>query len=142
MNWGKWIVVAFIFFAAFIATLVTVCLRQDISLVSSAYYQEELAYQQQIERATNALNLAEQPSIRLVQPGVVEVDFQRQQPEQGKLQLFCPSNAAMDRAFDLKPAADSLRQFDVHGLQRGMYRARMQWTAQGKEFYVEQVIHL
>jgi hypothetical protein len=141
MNWGTWIATAFIFFAAFIATLVTVCVRQDISLVSTTYYKEELAYQQQIERTANALNLTEQPAIRVSQ-GIIEVNFPQQQPDQGKLRLFCPSNAAMDRAFDILPSTDSLRRFDIHDLKAGMYRARMQWTAQGKEFYVEQVIHL
>jgi len=141
MNWGKWIIVAFVFFAVFIATLVTVCMRQDISLVSSTYYEEELAYQQQIERTVNALSLAEKPVIRVAQPGVVEVGFQ-QPTDQGKLQLFCPSNVAMDRAFDIGHSADSVRHFNVQGLQRGMYRAKLQWTAQGKEFYIEQIINL
>jgi hypothetical protein len=141
MNWGNWIIAAFVFFAVFIATLVTVCMRQDISLVSSTYYQEELAYQQQIERTANALNLVEKPVIRVAQAGVVEVGFQ-QPTEQGKLQLFCPSNAAMDRAFDIGRSADPLRHFDVQGLQRGMYRAKLQWTAQGREFYIEQIINL
>jgi hypothetical protein len=141
MNWGKWIVVAFVFFAVFIATLVTVCMREDISLVSSSYYQEELAYQEQIERTTNALNLVEKPVIRVAKPGVVEVGFQGA-AEHGKLRLFCPSNAAMDRAFDIGSSGDSLRHFDVQGLQRGMYRAKLEWTAQGKEFYIEQIINL
>ena len=47
MNFGKWIVVAFVFFSLFIGTLVTVCVRQDISLVSTDYYKEELIYQDQ-----------------------------------------------------------------------------------------------
>jgi len=141
MNWGKWIIIAFVFFALFIATLVTVCMRQDVSLVSTSYYQDELAYQQQIERTNNALSLAEKPVIRVAEPGVVEVNFQ-QRADQGKLRLFCPSNAAMDRAFDLGSSAESLRHFDVQGLQRGMYRARLQWSAAGKEFYIEQIINL
>jgi len=141
MDWGKWIVVAFVFFAVFIATLVTVCVRQDVSLVSSTYYQEELAYQQQIERTTNALSLTAKPVIRVAQPGVIEVGIQHP-PDRGKLQLFCPSNAAMDRAFDIGGCTDSLLRFNVQGLQRGMYRAKLQWTVQDKEFYIEQVINL
>ena len=53
MNWGKWIIVSFVLFAAFIGILVVICVRQDISLVSKNYYQEELAYQQQIDRMNN-----------------------------------------------------------------------------------------
>ena len=50
MNWGKSIVLSFVLFAAFIVTLVTVCLRQDISLVSKEYYKEELQYENQLTR--------------------------------------------------------------------------------------------
>ena len=48
MNWGKSIVLSFILFAAFIGTLVTVCIRQDISLVSKDYYEEELQYDKSV----------------------------------------------------------------------------------------------
>jgi hypothetical protein len=42
MSWGKWIVVSFLLFAGFIATLVTICMKEDVGLVSSSYYDEEL----------------------------------------------------------------------------------------------------
>ena len=45
MNWGKSIVLAFVLFAVFIGVLVAVCVREDISLVSRNYYNEELDYQ-------------------------------------------------------------------------------------------------
>jgi hypothetical protein len=46
----------FILFAAFIGTLVTVCLRQDISLVSKDYYKEELQYENQLTRLKKCLS--------------------------------------------------------------------------------------
>ena len=52
-------------FAAFIATLVTVCLRQDISLVTREYYKEELNYQAQINRIAHTTMLSEKPSIQV-----------------------------------------------------------------------------
>jgi len=64
MNIGKWIVVAFVLFAAFIGTLVVVCVRQDVSLVSRDYYRQELAYQNQIQRLNNTAALLEKPVIR------------------------------------------------------------------------------
>ena len=59
MNWGKSIILAFVLFAGFIATLVVVCVREDISLVSKDYYKEELLYQDQIQRLNNASQLKE-----------------------------------------------------------------------------------
>lgn len=40
----KYIVFSFIAFALFIGTLVVVCVRQDIPLVSVNYYEEDLRY--------------------------------------------------------------------------------------------------
>lgn len=140
MTIGKWIIVAFILFGAFIATLVTVCMKQDINLVSKDYYKDELAYQQQIARVENTLNLSEKPVIA-VHDGNLNVTFAKSlEVQTGDIQLFCPSNPAMDRTFSLSGAHDE--KFSVKELRGGLYRARMKWTMQGKEYYQEQVIYL
>lgn len=142
MNWGKWIVVSFVLFAGFIATLVTVCMRQDISLVSKDYYKDELAYQQQITRVNNASQLDEKPVIQKT-GDVLEVDFSGfSKMESGELKLFRPSDARKDKIFNLKPAGEMKQSFSVGALEKGMYRARMQWTMNGKEFFIETIINI
>lgn len=143
MNWGKWIIVSFVLFGAFIATLVTVCVRQDVSLVSKDYYKEELAYQDQIGRIKNASLLAKRPTIKIVDKNTVQVDFdQFNEVEKGELQLFRPSNAAMDKKFSLNASDTPSQQFSMENMDKGMYRARMIWTMGGKEFFVEEVIFI
>ena len=63
MNWGYKIVVAFVIFAAFIGTLVGICVNQDISLVAKDYYRQEIAYQEQIDRMANHEALPEKPKV-------------------------------------------------------------------------------
>src|SRR5688500_4773943 len=93
MNFGNWIVVAFIMFACFIATLVTVCVRQDINLVSKEYYKEELAYQDQIVRIQNTRELKKQPVIEKINESTLQLRFDLEsQVQKGELVLFCPSN--------------------------------------------------
>jgi len=141
MNWGKWIIVSFVLFAGFIGTLVTVCVRQDISLVSKDYYKEELAYQDQIVRIKNASLLTHKPSIKIIGNNSLQIDFaQFNEIQKGELKLFRPSNAAMDQKFELKSSDASVQVLATEGLQKGMYKVRMQWTMQGKEFYIEEVI--
>jgi len=143
MNFGKWIVVAFILFAVFIGTLVTICVRQDISLVTKDYYKEELAYQDQIARVNNAAQLIEKPSITIRDKKYLEVAFnQFNRVENGQLKLFRPSDASLDRVFEFTSSENSSQLFDVAGLSTGMYRAQMHWTMEGKEFYIEKIIHL
>jgi hypothetical protein len=143
MNWGKWIVVSFVLFAAFIAILVTVCVRQDISLVSKDYYKEELAYQDQIGRIKNASLLAKRPTIEIINKNTLQIEFdQFNEIEKGELQLFRPSNAAMDKKFPLNASNTPTQIFSIKNMGKGMYRARMVWTMGEKEFFVEEVIFI
>jgi hypothetical protein len=140
MNWGKWIIVAFLLFAGFIATLVTVCMRQDVNLVSKDYYKDELAYQDQISRINNANELNEKPVIKS-SGNFLEVDFnQFGQLEKGELKLFRPSDSKMDKVFVIQPTAASKQIFALDGLGKGMYRARMKWQMNGKEYFVETIV--
>ncbi len=141
MNFGKWIFVSFVLFALFIATLVTICVREDISLVSKDYYNEELAYQQQIQRINNTASLTVKPvisiqddSLKIILPDAIFI-------EQGILTLFCPSNSKMDRLFQLQKTSVS-QHFALTGLQPGMYRAKLSWTMNGKDYYQEEIVNL
>ena len=142
MNWGKWIFVAFVSFALFIGTLVTVCVRQDVSLVAPDYYKQELAYQEQMDRKQNTSNLTERPKIGVSQNKLTIrfADFSK--VTNGELKLFRPSDAKLDQSFDLKPTNDSVQTFDINFPQRGMYKASVSWAMNGKEYFIEETIYL
>ena len=143
MNWGKWIIVSFVLFVVFIATLVAVCIRQDINLVTKDYYKDELAYQDQLDRMNNTYGLAEKPSIKVTNDTNLEISFnQFNEIEKGRLQLFCPSNENMDRHYNIEPSRERQQYYTLIDLPKGMYRARLQWTMHGKEYYMEEVIYL
>ena len=101
MNWGKSIVLAFVLFAIFIGVLVTVCVRQDISLVTRDYYKEDLDYQSQMDRERNAEQLSEKPKIELVDNQSLRVAFDFSKFDAGKLVLYSPSD--IRRRQDLQP---------------------------------------
>jgi hypothetical protein len=142
MNFGKWIVVAFILFAIFIGTLVTVCMRQDINLVSKNYYNDELAYQNQIERISNANRLVIKPRITKVD-GKLQVSFSDGfKIQKGQLRLFCPSNPKLDTDFSISPTDGNTQLFEIASLHPGMYKAKLLWTMEGKEYFTEEVIYI
>lgn len=142
MNWGKWIIVAFVLFAAFIGTLVTVCVKQDVSLVSKTYYQDELAFDEQIARIRNVSDLSQKPTITKGK-GVIEVSYDHfSEIKEGTLTLFRPSDPSKDRSFAIEKDTASKQIFPVDGLTGGMYRARLQWTMDGKEYFLEEIIYI
>lgn len=142
MNWGKWIVVSFILFAAFIGALVTICVRQDISLVATDYYKQELDFQQQIDRTNNAQQLTVSPDISIVN-NKVQISYKNFSSLQaGELKLFRPSNEKSDLVFELKATADTIQFFDLETRERGMYKAKMKWSMNDKEYYLEKTVYL
>ena len=142
MNFGKWIVVAFVLFAMFIGTLVTVCVKQDISLVSKNYYNDELVYQDQIKRISNTNQLLKKPGISKLDNKIRIVFDQQFKIQKGRVKFFCPSNPEMDKDFDLDIAGDNSQVFNSDSFQKGMYKAKLTWTMDGKEYYYEEVIYI
>jgi len=141
MNWGKWIVVSFVLFAAFIATLVTICMKQNVNLVSKDYYQDELKYQQHITRLENTSALSEKPEISLNQKNV-QINFQNlSNISNGELVLFCPSNPNQDLKIKIEPTERQI-QVPVSQLKSGMYHAKFSWSMDGKDFFIEKTINL
>lgn len=142
MNPGKWIVVVFVLFAAFIGTLVTVCMREDISLVTKDYYTQELAYQDQISRINNAATLTNKPQITVTRD-FIRVTFDSLSfVERGELDLFCPSDSKMDRNFEITMSDDQEFTYALSGLKTGMYRVKLLWSMDGKDFYLEEIVNL
>lgn len=142
MNWGKWIVVSFVLFAAFIATLVIVCVKQNISLVSKEYYQEELQFQDKIDQMNNANALAERPEISVTNNTITVAYSRLAEVEKGELKLMRPSDSSLDQHFTLAPTSDSNQSFSLTNVQKGMYRARMLWQQEGKSYFIEKIIVL
>ena len=142
MNFGKWIFVSFVLFALFIATLVTVCVRQDINLVSADYYQEELVHEQKMNQIQNANTLKSKPLIS-VEGSIVSVSFDDfNKVEQGELKILRPSDARLDKRFKLSASKMQVQQFPLENWSKGLYRASMQWRMDGKDFYFEKLIVL
>jgi hypothetical protein len=140
MNWGKSIVVAFVLFAGFIAVIVTICMRQDVNLVSSQYYKDDLDYQQQLDRKNNTEALAEKPEIVLTSNQLQVLFPEKVSVDGGNIKVFRPSDDKLDQYFGLRASDDAIQVFPVKELSRGAYRVKMTWVVQGTEYYMEKFV--
>lgn len=142
MNFGKGIFIAFVLFALFMATLVVVCVNENVSLVSRNYYQEELRHQVKIDQINNTTALVNKPRIEINQ-GVIRVfysDFD--QLEEGKLSLFRPSDASLDQQYTLTASAQDSINLDLPVWKTGPYRVTMTWRMAGKDYYLDKIMIL
>ncbi len=136
----KWVISAFIVFAMFIGTLVAICVREDVSLVSVNYYEEELVHQDKIDRQRNMLELKNQPIIKLANHQITISYSILNQMSTGELRLTRPSDSRLDQHFQLKN--NEQQSFDLKVSENGLYRVSLEWTMNGKEYYFEKLMVL
>jgi nitrogen fixation protein FixH len=146
-KYNPWPIGIILFFAVFISSMaawITVALRNDMDLVRKDYYEQEILFQKQIDRVRRTAALG----------GAVKLEFDRADsrlllqlpPDQalsgvrGKVQLYRPSDAGLDRELPLAVDRDGRQTFDVSELVPGLWNVHAQWTANGEEFFCEKQI--
>ena len=140
LNWAVGIVASYVVFAAGTTGFVLYAMHRPVDLVSADYYEQSLRQNGQMaaERNTAAL----QGAASIVQTGdrmlLVSLPPAQAADARGTVTLYRPSDASADRVFALKTGANGQQQLPLDGLRAGAWSARMRWTAQGHEFYIEQ----
>ncbi|MFC4873670.1 FixH family protein [Negadavirga shengliensis] len=141
MDWGKGIVIVFAVFATIMVTMVTICMKQDdLHLVTANYYEEEIKYQQHIDKVSNTVHLDRETLVFDRDGKVLHLDLPV--GALGELHLFRPSDASLDRKVEVKIDGSSSNSLDLKGLKPGYWRVKLSWTAGDKEYFEEKKIEL
>ncbi|MBT0810543.1 FixH family protein [Litoribacter ruber] len=140
MNWGHGIAIFFTCFVAFMIFMVVKSFQQNIDLVTENYYEQELKFQQQIDKISNNKQL-ETPVAIKYKSNKVLISFPPLPIIEGNIHIFRPS----DSKFDLEKAVDLDENFhqavEVDKLPAGFYRVKINWQADGKEYYTEETLN-
>jgi nitrogen fixation protein FixH len=144
MNWGKGIFLTFVLFATGLVIMLFITLRQDLGLIASDYYKQELVYQEQIDRIKNYNSLEVKPEIKqLTEIKKVILTFPNdliEQLEEGEVQFFRPSNASSDLIYTLQFDEQGNQYFDMNNFEKGMWRIKLNWKGSDKEYYRETIM--
>lgn len=146
MNWGKSIILVFVLFAAFIGTMVYRMTAEHIDLVSENYYQNEIDFQQHIDRVNNA---------RRIQTGLnssvtMTYHADRQQVvfvlpttlRKGEITFYRPGDRQQDFRVTI-PAEHPVRQVvPTQSLAKGNWRVQFTWSDGQHTYYKEEQIFL
>jgi hypothetical protein len=138
-NWGWGIALFYSGFVVLIVGLVIGANRQEVDLVSNDYYGEELAYQKVIESSKNQAALSKPVEIRATADSVClhfPPEFQNKALK-GKLTFYAPSNPKWDHDADIAVAGNSSFAVSRKGLQHTKFVLKINWTADGREYYQE-----
>lgn len=140
-NWGTGLAV---FIAVFIGTLFFVLFqstKHTESLVIDNYYEEDLAYQQMMEKKQNTSSL----------PVKVKVDYSVEEkmihlyfPEdsigtiEGKILLYNPLSDKFDISHDFNLGEGTRYDVPTSDLHTGKLKVKIDWMRNGKSYYQEE----
>jgi len=142
LNWGFGIAVVALAFVAFILSLVWRCSNEDVQLVSDAYYENELRYQDRIDRRTNAVEAGmlvaveqRKDTICLAFPSKVRSD-----ETEGTVVFYKPDNSKLDFTLPLMVDSSASQIISVADLCRGRWQLQITWNSSGVPYYQEREI--
>jgi hypothetical protein len=141
MNWGAGIAATYAGFVLMILVLVAMSAGQKIDLVTDHYYEDELKFQDKINKTERSNALQKSLVWQLTENGLIiqyPEDF-NDQTLGGKINLYCPSNDKNDRSFAVKSHEN--RQFiPLSKVPEGRYKLQIDWKSGEVTYWNEAVI--
>ena len=143
-NWGTGVVIAFIGFISFIMYFVINMNTNDKynhDLVTEDYYAQELEYQNDINKETNAKNLVENISWKKNEEGITIIFPKALKTENisGKVFLYRPSNKQFDFEIPISLSNHNLLIPDKRLLD-GRWNMKVDWQYNGKAYLFKKEI--
>ena len=146
INWGTGIVIAFVLFIAFILYFVVNMIgndKYDHDLVTEEYYEQELKFQDEIDKLKNAKTLKQDITYNKTNEGLVIVFPNDLNIEdiKGKVFLYRPSNKQLDFETSISLSKPQLLIPDER-LVDGRWNIIVDWQYNGKSYlYKEDIVY-
>ncbi|WP_339756709.1 FixH family protein [uncultured Winogradskyella sp.] len=138
INWGTAIVISFVCFISFIMYFVinmSTNKKYDHDLVVEDYYQQELKYQEDINKEENAKDLASNVSWQKTNEGII-ISFPKDLESnniKGKVFLYRPSNKQLDIEISISLSNHNLLIPD-NSLLDGRWNIKVDWTYKNQDY--------
>ena len=144
--WPIGLTIVFVVFFLYLIGFITLSQLNKTDLVNEDYYEEEVAYQDQIERIERSKTLSQ--SIKLnhnTSEQTIELEF----PSDfnfgsitGNILFFRPSDAKQDQIHPIRLTTEGKQVIDIKKLSTGLWRVKIFWQAEGEEYYDEKILQV
>lgn len=139
MNWGKGILAVCIIFVIGVGVMVYISVNKNIDLVTKNYYEEEIKYQQQIDKINNSNNLKKQ-LIMQQNDGSLVIIFPDDEYRdiKGEISFYRPSDAKKDFKIPITLSGRNQQVIATSTLQKGLWKVQVNWNKSGVDYYNEE----
>jgi hypothetical protein len=135
LNWSAGIAILYMGFVVMILLLVGMSASQKIDLVTDQYYEEELRFQDKINKTNHTKALTDPLIWEVTEQGIL-ITYPKSFSENnlaGIVKLYCPSDNTKDRTFPVK-TKNHMQLIAASDLASGRYYLQIDWQ-NGKETY-------
>lgn len=144
--WPAGIVLVLVLFMSYLIGFLAFSRMQRVDLVSKTYYEDELKYQQQIDRMRRTESAGMKPIIRYRKSAaeiVIEFPLKMAQAKsEGEIHFFRPSDSRLDFRVPLSPGDHGRQIIPTDTLKTGLWKLKLTWKAAGEEYYHEETLVL
>jgi len=139
--WPYVIAVYFAVVITAIAIFITWAVKQNMDLVRNDYYEQEILFQQHIDALARAKALGSKARLNFngnAHALLIQIPSDHTTlPFKGTVHLYRPSDARLDRRVELKPSAAGEQLVNTAQLAPGLWKARVEWTANRQAYLLE-----
>jgi nitrogen fixation protein FixH len=142
--WSLGITLAFALFIAGTAALIVIASAHQSDLVTPDYYEREIQYQTRLDQLNRTAYLDDQVKV------VFDAATRRicvslpaslaGSVTSGRVQLYRPSAAGLDRELKLELDANGSQSLDAAALEPGLWKVRIHWTSRQQDYYADKRI--
>lgn len=142
--WPLGIVLTLVAFFAGTVGLVVMACSQRVDLVSPDYYERELKFQSRIDQVERTRHAASQAAVAYdAAAKCITVSLPADQAGRditGRIELYRPSAAGLDRAVNLAPDPKGVQHLDAAGLAPGLWKVRVSWTVEHQDYFLDEKV--
>jgi nitrogen fixation protein FixH len=143
MNWGWKMGIVYVGFVGIMISFVMRARNEKIDLVSSDYYEQEIAFADKMEAVKNANSLEFKPSISVMGEELhVAYPSTWNSSSAGKIRFYCPNDAKSDIEVAMQFSSGNPQIIAGELLKPGPYEVYFEWTESGKKYFVQQKIKI
>jgi len=140
MKFNPWpVVITIICTAAFAAaaSVVVVMVSKRVELVTPDYYAQDQRHGERMEQELRAKSLSQPVTITYeASSSSIDITFPERDVS-GTVTLYRPSDLSMDQSVVISVDDKNQQRIPADDLAKGLWRVRLQWNQDGKEYYQE-----
>ena len=137
---GNILLIGFSGMLIMMSILVYLSMKQDVSMVSKNYYEQELIYQDKLDAMNNTAGYDKLFSLTRRSDGQVLLQIPPSLSEhisKGSVYFYCPSNETLDYIEELKATNTGSYLFSKNIIQHAGFTVKISFHSGDKDYYKE-----